>query len=112
MVGFAERGLAVVMISSEMPELLGMCDRIAVMRKGTLSGILSRDEAWEASELAKAIDIIGAKLSPSGARPGCRMMRYLGTDVAVAEMARRYGAADTDQGCDFDFLRADFRASQ
>ena len=31
----AERGLAIVMISSELPEILGMSDRIAVMHAGT-----------------------------------------------------------------------------
>jgi len=29
-----------LLISSELPELLGMCDRIAVMRAGTIAGIL------------------------------------------------------------------------
>jgi putative multiple sugar transport system ATP-binding protein len=33
------------MISSEMPELLGMCDRIYVMNEGRIVGELSRDEA-------------------------------------------------------------------
>ena len=36
----AQEGKAVIMISSEMPELLGMSDRIAVMCEGHLSGIL------------------------------------------------------------------------
>jgi len=40
-----ERGVAVVLISSEMPELLGLADRIAVMHEGSLQGILSRAEA-------------------------------------------------------------------
>jgi ribose transport system ATP-binding protein len=40
-----ERGVAVVLISSEMPELLGLADRIAVMNEGSLRGILSRAEA-------------------------------------------------------------------
>ena len=31
----AERGVAILMISSELPEMLGMSDRIAVMRGGT-----------------------------------------------------------------------------
>jgi len=35
----AARGLAIVMISSELPEILGMSDRIAVMRNGTLAMI-------------------------------------------------------------------------
>ncbi|MGN6548179.1 MAG: sugar ABC transporter ATP-binding protein, partial [Aureliella sp.] len=44
MVDLAEQGLAIIVISSELPELLGMCDRIAVMRSGTISGTLSREE--------------------------------------------------------------------
>jgi ribose transport system ATP-binding protein len=40
-----EQGVAVVLISSEMPELLGLADRIAVMHEGTLQGILDRTEA-------------------------------------------------------------------
>jgi ribose transport system ATP-binding protein len=40
-----ERGVAVVLISSEMPELLGLADRIAVMHEGTLQGILDGTEA-------------------------------------------------------------------
>jgi ABC-type sugar transport system ATPase subunit len=35
------------MISSEMPELIGMSDRILVMYNGRLSGIVRRDEAAE-----------------------------------------------------------------
>ncbi len=34
----AEQGLAIVMISSELPEILGMSDRIAVMRGGRIRG--------------------------------------------------------------------------
>ena len=41
----AKQGLAIIMISSEMPELLGMSDRIVVMREGTIRGELKRDEA-------------------------------------------------------------------
>jgi rhamnose transport system ATP-binding protein len=51
----AERGLAVVMISSELPEVLGMSDRIAVMRAGRIRGILTRGEATQASVLALAL---------------------------------------------------------
>ncbi len=43
----AQEGKAVIMISSEMPELLGMSDRIAVMCEGHLSGILNSDEATD-----------------------------------------------------------------
>jgi ribose transport system ATP-binding protein len=43
--GLAEQGAAVVLVSSELPELLGMSDRIAVMRQGRLVADLTRDEA-------------------------------------------------------------------
>ena len=41
----ARRGKAILMISSEMPELLGMCDRIYVMNEGRLVVELDRNEA-------------------------------------------------------------------
>jgi rhamnose transport system ATP-binding protein len=52
----AERGLAIVMISSELPEVLGMSDRIVVMRRGTIAGTLSREEATQESILALALE--------------------------------------------------------
>ncbi|HSN55885.1 MAG TPA: sugar ABC transporter ATP-binding protein [Candidatus Sulfomarinibacteraceae bacterium] len=39
------RGVAVLLISSEMPELLGLADRIAVLHEGALQGVLERTEA-------------------------------------------------------------------
>ena len=41
----ASQGHGVVMISSEMPELLGMCDRIYVMNEGRIAGELTREQA-------------------------------------------------------------------
>ena len=38
----AEQGKGVIMVSSEMPELLGICDRILVMSNGRLAGIVER----------------------------------------------------------------------
>ena len=38
----AEEGKGVMMVSSEMPELLGICDRILVMSNGRLAGIVER----------------------------------------------------------------------
>ena len=55
MVKLAEQGMAIVMISSELPEILGMSDRIAVMHAGTISGILSRAEATQEKILALAL---------------------------------------------------------
>ncbi|RWR05833.1 sugar ABC transporter ATP-binding protein [Paenirhodobacter populi] len=41
----AQEGVAVIMISSELPEVLGMSDRILVMHEGHMTGILDRAEA-------------------------------------------------------------------
>jgi ribose transport system ATP-binding protein len=43
----AERGVPIIMISSDLPEILGVSDRIAVMHEGQISGILSKDEATQ-----------------------------------------------------------------
>ena len=51
----AAQGVAIVMISSEMPEILGMSDRIGVMRGGRLAGVVARAEATQASLLALAL---------------------------------------------------------
>ncbi len=42
-----EHGVAILLISSEMPELLGLADRVAVMHEGVLQGILPRTEATQ-----------------------------------------------------------------
>jgi inositol transport system ATP-binding protein len=49
MTDFARKGMAIIMISSELPEVLGMSDRIVVMQEGEISGILSRAEATQES---------------------------------------------------------------
>jgi ribose transport system ATP-binding protein len=41
------QGVAVVLITSEMPELLGLADRVAVMHEGALQGVLQRAEATQ-----------------------------------------------------------------
>ncbi len=41
----AKQGVAIVMVSSELPEVLGMSDRIMIVREGTVRGILTREEA-------------------------------------------------------------------
>jgi rhamnose transport system ATP-binding protein len=55
MVELAGRGMAIVMISSELPEVLGMSDRIAVMHAGRIRGILSRQEATPQKILSLAL---------------------------------------------------------
>ena len=51
----AQRGLAVVVLSSEMPEILGLCDRIYVMRGGTISGEFGKEEVTQEKLLACAL---------------------------------------------------------
>jgi inositol transport system ATP-binding protein len=41
----AGKGVAVLMISSELPEVLGMCDRIVVMHEGRMTGVVDRAQA-------------------------------------------------------------------
>lgn len=41
------KGKSIIMISSELPEVLGMCDRILVMRSGRITGELSAKEATQ-----------------------------------------------------------------
>jgi ABC-type sugar transport system ATPase subunit len=43
----AEEGMGIVMTSSELPELLAVCDRIAVLCEGRLTAVLERSEATE-----------------------------------------------------------------
>jgi putative multiple sugar transport system ATP-binding protein len=42
-----EQGKAVIMISSELPELLGMCDRIYVMNEGKMVGEFDAKDATQ-----------------------------------------------------------------
>ncbi|MGF7048096.1 ribose transport system ATP-binding protein [Paenibacillus sp. DS2015] len=42
-----ERGVAIIMVSSELPEVLGMSDRIIVVHEGEISGELSQQEATQ-----------------------------------------------------------------
>ena len=43
----AKQGIGIVMVSSELPELLSLCDRIIIMHEGRVTGELSREEASE-----------------------------------------------------------------
>jgi rhamnose transport system ATP-binding protein len=56
----AGRGLAVLMISSELPEVLGMADRVLVMHEGRLTSELSRDEADEERVIRAATGVEAA----------------------------------------------------
>lgn len=51
---FTAQGGCVIMVSSEMPEILGMSDRIAVMHEGELVAVFDRDEAMQEKLLSAA----------------------------------------------------------
>ncbi|MBB3936425.1 sugar ABC transporter ATP-binding protein [Aureimonas phyllosphaerae] len=70
--GLAAEGRAVIVISSEMPELIGLCDRIVVMREGTIAGEVAGDAMTErnivmlatgAGEKQAAMAVEGAELA-------------------------------------------------
>ncbi len=54
MSNLAAQGMAILMISSELPEVLGMSDRILVMREGRITGHFSRAEATQEQLMAAA----------------------------------------------------------
>ena len=43
----AEKGVAIIVVSSDLPELLGISDRIMVVHEGKITGELSREEATQ-----------------------------------------------------------------
>ncbi|MFK5131172.1 ribose ABC transporter ATP-binding protein RbsA, partial [Glaesserella parasuis] len=56
-------GLSIILVSSDMPEVLGMSDRILVMREGRISGEFSRQEATQEKLLAAAIGKTSGQIS-------------------------------------------------
>jgi ribose transport system ATP-binding protein len=50
----ADRGVIVIMISSDMEEVLGVSDRIAVMHEGDITGFLTREEFSEKAIMSLA----------------------------------------------------------
>ncbi len=60
---FAAAGTGVIMISSDLPELIGMCDRILVIHNGMISGELGRDDFSEERIMALSA---GIEYEPNG----------------------------------------------
>ncbi|KQO15400.1 sugar ABC transporter ATP-binding protein [Paenibacillus sp. Leaf72] len=52
----AGQGYGIIMISSEMPEIIGMCDRVAVMREGRMTAMLGKDEVTQENILQAAME--------------------------------------------------------
>jgi len=63
----AQEGKAIIMVSSELPEVLGMSDRILVMHEGRISGELSREEANQESVMHLATG--GREGAPGEGKP-------------------------------------------
>ena len=61
--GLADSGVAVMMISSDMEEVIGVSDRIAVMHEGSISGVIGREQFSEENVMRLAI---GKPLSAEG----------------------------------------------
>jgi putative multiple sugar transport system ATP-binding protein len=53
----AAEGKSILFISSELPEILGMCDRIYVMSEGKITGELSREEASQEKIMKYVINL-------------------------------------------------------
>jgi ribose transport system ATP-binding protein len=54
----SQKRVAIIVISSETPELMGICDRILVMRKGQVQGDLEKKEFSEEDILRLSIGVI------------------------------------------------------
>jgi ABC-type sugar transport system ATPase subunit len=65
---FAARGCGVLMISSDLIEVLGLSDRIVIMKGGTVAGVLDRREATEERVIALAAGAGGSTVSDPGGR--------------------------------------------
>jgi ribose transport system ATP-binding protein len=60
----ARSGVGIVVISSELPELIGVCDRVLVVREGQISGEVSGEDMTEENimHLASVLDAADAQL--------------------------------------------------
>lgn len=59
MMQLAQSGKGIVMVSSELPELVGMCDRVYIMHEGRITGMLNRNEISQDAIMKHAIKAAG-----------------------------------------------------
>jgi ABC-type sugar transport system ATPase subunit len=62
----ASQGVAILMVSSELPEILGMSDRVMVIREGAVTGFLNRDEATEEKIMEYATGVVITHAASAG----------------------------------------------
>jgi ribose/xylose/arabinose/galactoside ABC-type transport system permease subunit len=91
MAELARQGKAILMISSDLPEVLAMSDRILVMREGRLAGEFTRQEATQEKIMAAATGqgrhgegTSARKRTPGGGAAKLMRFRELGIAMAVA----------------------------
>lgn len=58
----ADKGVGILVISSELPEVIGLCDRVVVMREGSTTGEVSGPEVTEAAIMRLATTSAGAEI--------------------------------------------------
>ncbi len=51
-----QNGMSIIMVSSEMPEVMGMSDRICIMSEGRITGVIEKDEFSQERILAYALE--------------------------------------------------------
>jgi ABC-type sugar transport system ATPase subunit len=72
----AQSGVGIIMISSELPEILGMSDRVLVMAEGQVAAILDQEEATQEAIMAYASgEEIGSSIAVDFAEPEVRERR-------------------------------------
>ncbi|MFI6761687.1 sugar ABC transporter ATP-binding protein [Micromonospora sp. NPDC050417] len=89
----AAEGVAILMISSELPEVIGMADRILVMRQGTIAGTLPAG----ASE-ADIMLLATGEADPTGAADAARIAATTGTRIAAVTGVRTSPEDGTTEG--------------
>ena len=57
----AAQGMAIILISSELPEIVGMCDRVVVFREGRVITTLARGDATQEAIASAAMDVAAAR---------------------------------------------------
>lgn len=97
----AQQGLAVILISSELPELLGLCDRMIVLREGRMTAEFTRAEVDPERVIRAATDAeqVGLECAlpaaPVFASPAAPQMR----DRALSFLARVVGRREFGLAC-------------
>ena len=85
----ADAGVAVLMISSDMEEVIGVSDRVAVMHQGRISGILARAQCSEENILQLAVgNRRGGAGEPGGETLNAESRRISGSSSSSSWLAR------------------------